>query len=151
MLSLNISSTYNNIPYKRLLYILRSKGFLKQIIQFIQDFISQKETLLVFNGYQSPLIIIATGIPQKSPFLPILFLFFINNLFNIFKKRVTQRIEFIDNINLIIYGPIAVKNCRTLKKAYNACIKQVKQYRVQFLLEKYQQKIYQRSILRRYL
>ena len=29
MLSLNISSTYNNVPYKRLLYILRVKGFLE--------------------------------------------------------------------------------------------------------------------------
>jgi len=27
MLSLDISSAYNNIPYKRLLYILRVKGF----------------------------------------------------------------------------------------------------------------------------
>jgi len=29
MLSLDISSAYNNIPYKRLLYILRAKGFLE--------------------------------------------------------------------------------------------------------------------------
>jgi len=29
MLSLDISGAYNNIPYKRLLYILRAKGFLK--------------------------------------------------------------------------------------------------------------------------
>jgi hypothetical protein len=29
MLSLDISSAYNNIPYKRLLYILRVKGFLE--------------------------------------------------------------------------------------------------------------------------
>jgi len=27
MLSLDISSAYNNIPHKRLLYILRAKGF----------------------------------------------------------------------------------------------------------------------------
>jgi len=27
MLSLDISGAYNNIPYKRLLYILRAKGF----------------------------------------------------------------------------------------------------------------------------
>ena len=32
MLSLDISSTYTNIPYKRLLYILKVKGFLEQII-----------------------------------------------------------------------------------------------------------------------
>jgi hypothetical protein len=29
MLSLDISSAYNNIPYKHLLYILRVKGFLE--------------------------------------------------------------------------------------------------------------------------
>jgi len=29
MLSLDISGAYNNIPHKRLLYILRAKGFLK--------------------------------------------------------------------------------------------------------------------------
>jgi len=32
MLSLDISGAYNNIPYKRLLYILRAKGFLEWII-----------------------------------------------------------------------------------------------------------------------
>jgi len=29
ILSLDISSAYNNIPYKRLLYIIRVKGFLE--------------------------------------------------------------------------------------------------------------------------
>ena len=29
MLSLDISGAYNNAPYKRLLYILRVKGYLK--------------------------------------------------------------------------------------------------------------------------
>jgi len=29
MLNLDISGAYNNIPYKRLLYILRAKGFLE--------------------------------------------------------------------------------------------------------------------------
>jgi len=33
-------------------------------------------------------------------------------------------------INLIIYGPSAVENCKTLKKAYNTCIKWVRQYEV---------------------
>jgi len=32
MLSLNISGAYNNVPHKRLLYILRVKGFPEWII-----------------------------------------------------------------------------------------------------------------------
>jgi hypothetical protein len=35
MLSLDISGAYNNVPYKRLLHILRAKGFLEWIIQFV--------------------------------------------------------------------------------------------------------------------
>jgi hypothetical protein len=62
MLSLDISGAYNNIPYDRLLYIFRTKGFLKWIIQFIQGFTGQKETSLVFSGYQSPPITVTTGI-----------------------------------------------------------------------------------------
>jgi len=32
MLSLDISGAYNNVPHKRLLYILRAKGFPEWII-----------------------------------------------------------------------------------------------------------------------
>jgi hypothetical protein len=35
ILSLDISGTYNNIPYKYFLHIFRAKGFLEWIIQFI--------------------------------------------------------------------------------------------------------------------
>ena len=35
MLSLDISGAYNNVPHKRLLYILRAKGFLEWIVQFV--------------------------------------------------------------------------------------------------------------------
>ena len=85
---------------------------------------------MVFSGYQSPFITVATRIPQKSLLLPIFFLFFISNLFNIFKERATQGIKFVDDINLIIYGPIAVKNCKTLKKVYDTCVKWVKWHKV---------------------
>jgi len=54
--------------------------------------------------------------------LPILFLFFVSNLLNTFKEGATQGIGFVDDINLIIYGPTAAENCRTLEKAYNTYI-----------------------------
>ena len=40
--------------------------------------------------------------------------------------------------NLIIYGPTAAENCRTLKKAHDTCIEWARQYGVQFSLKKYQ-------------
>ena len=89
MLSLDISGAYDNIPHECLLYIFRTKGFPKWIIQFVQGFTGQKETLLVFNGYQSPPITVITGIPQGLPLSPILFLFFMSNLLNTFEEGAT--------------------------------------------------------------
>jgi len=45
---------------------------------------------------------------------------------------------FINDINLITYGPTAAENCRTLEKAYNTYIEWARQYGVQFSPEKYQ-------------
>ena len=117
MLSLDISGAYENVPHERLLYILRVKGFPEWIIQFVQGFTGQKETSLVFSGYQSPPIAVATGIPQGSPLSPILFLFFVSNLLDSFEEGATQGIGFVDDTNLITYGPTAAENCRTLEKA----------------------------------
>jgi hypothetical protein len=89
MLSLDISGAYDNVPHERLLYILRAKGFPEWIIQFVQGFTGQKETSLVFSGYQSPPIAVATGIPQGSPLSPILFLFFVSNLLDSFEEGAT--------------------------------------------------------------
>ena len=122
MLSLDISGAYDNVPHDRLLYILRTKGFPEWIVQFVQGFTGQKETSLVFSGYQSPPIAVATGIPQGSPLSPILFLFFVSNLLNTFKEGATQGIGFVNDTNLIIYRPTATENCKTLKKAYNTYI-----------------------------
>jgi hypothetical protein len=138
MLSLDISGAYDNVPHERLLYILRAKGFPEWIVKFVQGFTGQKETSLVFSGYQSPPIAVATGIPQGSPLSPILFLFFVSNLLNSFEEGATQGIGFVDDTNLITYGPTAAENCRILEKAHDTCIEWARRHGVQFSPEKYQ-------------
>ena len=59
---------------------LKRKGFPRWIIDFIQSFLTARKTRIKFTGYKSNWIQTETGIPQGSPLLLILFLFFILEL-----------------------------------------------------------------------
>ena len=107
MLSLGLSRAFNNVLYKRLLQILRNKGLLNQIINFVQAFLIGRTTKIVIKGYKSELILIPTGILQGLPLLLILFLFFISKLLEIFdNSKDIIALGFINDINLIIQGNI---------------------------------------------
>ena len=80
MLSLDLAGAFPNVSHERLLYILKRKGFLKWLIDFIQSFLTARKTRIKFTGYESNWIQTETGIPQGSPLSPILFLFFILEL-----------------------------------------------------------------------
>ena len=61
-----------------------------------------------------------------------------SDLLDTFEEGTTQGIGFVDDTNLITYGPTAAENCRTLKKAHDACVEWARRHGVQFSPEKYQ-------------
>ena len=87
MLSLDISGAFDHVSHERLLWILRKKGLLEWMIKFIQAFLTGRTTKIVFDGYESEKIPTPIGIPQGSPLLPILFLFFISKLLETFNNN----------------------------------------------------------------
>ena len=126
MLSLDISGAYNNIPYKRLLYILGQRASQNGLYNLFKGLQARKKHYWSLVDTRASLLQLQQKYHKDYFFLPILFLFFISNLLKTFKKGATQGIGFVNNTNLIIYGPIAIENCRTLEKAYNIYIEQVR-------------------------
>jgi hypothetical protein len=61
-----------------------------------------------------------------------------SRIINIF---ASQGIGFVDDTNLITYGPIAAENCRTLEKAHNTCIEWARRHGARFAQEKYCQTV----------
>ena len=53
MLSLDLAGAFPNVSHERLLYILKRKGFLKWLIDFIQSFLTARRTYIKFIGYKS--------------------------------------------------------------------------------------------------
>jgi hypothetical protein len=63
MLSLDLSGAFDNVDHRRLIYILKSKGFPEWMLSFIQSFLTARRTRIAFTGYTSPWIDTQTGIP----------------------------------------------------------------------------------------
>jgi len=140
MLSLDLVGAFNNISHERLLHILKRKGFLKWLTDFIQSFLTARKTHIKFTGYKSNWIQTQTGIPQGSPLSPILFLFFILDLLEKFQSpnSGTLGFGFIDNTNLITWGDSTVENCRQLEAAHNYYAAWANRHGATFAPKKYQ-------------
>ena len=83
--------------------------------------------------------LIAAGIPQKSPLSPIFFLFYIAKLLDLCNNQ-QERLNtnaFMDNTNLLVYGPSTEENCQILMRGYDRCLDWARHYSASFALKKY--------------
>jgi len=96
----------------------------KTIIEWIQSFLNQRSTQLLFNGTKSDSLPTPAGVPQGSPLSPLLYMYYNADLLDIVQEyESTLGLGFIDDI---VYG---VSGCsdrgnvcklkRTLQEAEN--------------------------------
>jgi Reverse transcriptase (RNA-dependent DNA polymerase)/Endonuclease-reverse transcriptase len=140
MLSLDLAGAFNNVLHNRLLEILYEKGFLRWIIMIVASFLQARRTRLAYTGYESEWIDVQSGILQGSPLSPILFLFFISGLLELFRSpsQGVLGFGFVDDTNLIAYGSNAAANCRRLTDAHTQCKTWAQAHGAKFAPDKYQ-------------
>jgi len=140
VLSLDLAGAFDNVPHSRLLEILRTKGLPEWIVRMIDSFTQARRTRIAYTGYKSDWITTSTGIPQGSPLSPILFLYYISSLLETFQdpEAEVMGFGFVDDTNLVTWGPSAAENCRKLTAAHTQCEEWASTNGARFAPEKYQ-------------
>ena len=140
VLSLDIAGAFDNVGHSRLESILRRKGIPEWMIRMVACFMRNRRTRIVYPGYESDWICASSGIPQGAPLSPILFLFFISELPELFNdpEKDILGLGFVDDTNLVAWGTIAEDNCRRLTAAHAQCEGWARKNGVQFAPDKYQ-------------
>ncbi len=140
MLSLNVIEAFDWVLHIRLLHTLKMRRMSSYIVKWACSFLKNRETLLIFNEQMSIMCKINADIFQESFISLILFLFFNASLF---KKCETLRIKikvlnFVNDINILVYDRFIEEICKTLSKIYDVCMKWASIHDTTFASEKYE-------------
>ena len=117
ILSLDMAGAFDRVSHERLLENLRIKKIPGWLMKCVKSFLSDRITTIRLKEWKSQAKSVRCGISQKSVLSPILFLFFNASLLDVCQSPA-QRItftEFVNDVNLLIYGRNIKENCKRLK------------------------------------
>ncbi len=140
MLSLNVVEAFDQVSHVRLLHTLKMKKMSSYIIEWTHSFLKNREMLLIFNEQMSDMHKINADILQKFLISSTLILFFNASLIKKCKalKIKIKVLDFINDINILVYDRFTEEICKTLSKAYDVCAKWACTHDVTFASEKYE-------------
>jgi hypothetical protein len=139
LLSLNMTGAFDRVVPARLLHNMRGRKILEGILKWVGSFISNRTTTLCLPGYNTDSFLTHTGIPQGSPLLPILFLFYNSNHIDAcnLPTSPSSMIAFVDDVNALAFGKTTADNCRTLQGLHERCLEWARSHGASFAPEKY--------------
>ena len=81
---LDFAKAFDKVPHERLLLKVKSHGIKGDVLEWIQDFLSQQR--VVVNGTHSAWVSVTSGIQQGSVLGPLLFIIFVNDMPDLVKS-----------------------------------------------------------------
>ena len=117
-LNLNVSETFDNVSHFQFLYNMKKRKISNKLLKLIKNFLKNKNITLIIKRYTQTKRRISVNISQKFSFFLILYLFYNANLLKTCEniKLRFSIINFVNNINILIYNKFTKRNCKMLKK-----------------------------------
>jgi hypothetical protein len=77
---LDFSKAFDKVPHQRLIHKLNYYGIRDKNLNWITDFLGNRQQQVLLNGITSSKLSVDSGVPQGTVLVPTLFLLFINDL-----------------------------------------------------------------------
>lgn len=111
-----MKGAYNNVAKAPELQRLRERGIPEMLVRWLDDFCTDRKACVAADGYASEVKLLPqSGLPQRSPLAPILFLFFNASLVQQ-SIRDGNSMAYTDDFTAWIVGSSAVENTRLLQE-----------------------------------
>jgi hypothetical protein len=139
LLLLDVSGAFDNVSYIRLLHNLRKRRIDERTVRWIASFLADRSIVISFDLFRSEVYQTATGIPQGSPLLSILYLFYNADLVEICNQEPnTIAPGYIDDIAILRWGNSTEEICNGLAETMQKANVWAKRYVSVFAPSKFQ-------------
>ena len=140
LLSLDIAGAFDNASHAWLLHILKRLRVPDWIVRWTRSFLQDRMTTIKIQTEETALFSVTNGIPQGSPISPILYLFYNEELVRACNSTGyrASATGFVDDINILTWGPTTEKNCQTLQQLHNKCLDWAVRHGATFAQKKYE-------------
>jgi hypothetical protein len=140
LLSMNVIEAYDHVSRERLLHNLKKRRISTWIVTWTDNFMQDKKINLIVKARQTIMSNVNVDISQKSSMSLILYLFYNANLLKFLEQSSRKMIviDFVNDINILIYNINTISNCRLLKKMHEHCLLWSRRHEVVFASIKYE-------------
>ncbi len=134
LLSLNKKSAFNNVAHSRLLHDMKKRRVFRLLLKFVKNFLKDWCITITIDDYTTMKCNVNINISQDSLLSSILYLFYnVNLLKACYDIRLkTSFIDFVNDVNILIYKKFIKRNCKVLSEIYDRCKQWSKMYDIKF-------------------
>jgi hypothetical protein len=86
MAYLDLSKAFDRVPHNLLLLKLKSFGYNGPLLNWFSNYLSHRRQCVVLQGHRSGFIMVNSGVPQGSILGPLMFLYYVNDMFKSVKN-----------------------------------------------------------------
>jgi len=140
LLNLNEKNIFNNMMHSKLLHDMKKRKISRLLLKFVKNFLKDQRIMITIDDYTIMKCSVNINILQDFLLSLILYLFYDVNLLKACDdiKLKINFINFMNDINILIYKKFIKCNCKVLNEIYDRCKQWSKMHDIKFLMTKHE-------------